>query len=83
MTVSDLLARTTSRELTEYQLYFEQLHDEHLYFHEHPHATYDEYRDACERRDEHARRVGQADRRDDDDDDSGTDDDELDDEVLT
>jgi len=80
MTVSDLLARATSRELTEYQLYFELLHDEALYFHEHPHASHDDYRDACALRDEHERRSGRADRRDDDDDDDETlDDEELDD----
>jgi hypothetical protein len=68
MTVDDLLARTTSRELTEWQLWWELRHDEDLYFHEHPRTTYDDYLEAREQRDEHARKIGRADRPDDDDD---------------
>jgi hypothetical protein len=59
MTVADLLARADSYELTEWGVYFEQKHDEDLYFHEHPRTTYAEYLEARERREAHARRAGQ------------------------
>jgi hypothetical protein len=78
MTVAELLARADSRELTEWGVYFEQKHDEELYFHEHPRTTYAEYLEARERREEHARRAGQRDTLGDDgdeDDDRDEDDD--------
>jgi len=61
MTVGDLLARADSWELTEWGVYFEQKHDEDLYFHDHPHTTYGEYLEAREQREDHARRAGQRD----------------------
>lgn len=85
MTIGDLLARTTSRELTEYELYFALVDDEAQFFHEHPHSTYDDYVEARALRDEHARRAGRADRTGEEDDtsDDVDDDDALDDDVLT
>ena len=76
MTVDELLARADSWELTEWGVYFEQKHDEELYFHEHPRTTYAEYLEARERREDHARRAGQRDTLGDDDGDDADDEDD-------
>ena len=78
MTVGDLLARADSWELTEWGVYFDQKHDEELYFHEHPRTTYAEYLEARERREDHARRAGQRDSLGEDDDAAGADEEEDD-----
>jgi hypothetical protein len=76
MTVADLLWRCDSAELTQWQVLFEVKHDEHLFFHEHPHSTYDDYLQARDEREQHARQAGHADRDPDDEDEDDLTDDE-------
>lgn len=82
MTVAELLARCTSRELSEWQLLFEIKHDEEAWFHEHPKATYADYLDARDAKAEHERRIGRVDRTGDEEDLEPEDDELIEDEFI-